>query len=91
MFLFLTDLTDCTDNSGASVEICGICVNFLTEDVFISHGFNGLHGLYTYRCAESYEIICMQEFVCEYHTEILSSQIIEAQQTISLICMVKSA
>ena len=37
MFLFLTDLMDCTDNSGASVEICGICVTF-------SHGFNGLHG-----------------------------------------------
>ncbi len=44
MFLFLTDLTDYMDNSGASVEICEIRVNFLTENVFISHGFNGLHG-----------------------------------------------
>ena len=45
MFLFLTDLTDGTDYSGASVEICGSCVNFLTEDVSFSHGFNGWHGL----------------------------------------------
>ena len=44
MFLFLTDLTDGTDYSGAYVEICGSCVNFLTKDVSFSHGFNGWHG-----------------------------------------------